>query len=225
MKFRGIFSGSGAARYIGLGFIPKKVTIQNIQAADIALIEWDEKFAAYSTMSEGKQTFINGTSVDIGLLTVGTGIIPYDGGDVVTSAAATHIIPVNDVQDQDTIGDMRDKGANGTITKFTLDTAANRTGHFDHAVDTDVVGVGSRVRIAHLNGQIEDYYIQAITNDGDAADEITLDRLPVTGQCDYISYKHDFISAPAGSEMPAGIYLAETAKTNVSGELCLICAE
>ncbi len=228
MKVKGVFLGSGAARNIGLGFVPSRVTIQNVHAADLGTIEWDSRFAAKATAAEGIKTLIHtyGTTPSVAdvavkaALTVGTGVAPYAGGTIPSSATAANILPTHLVADY--AGDMRAKGTLGLVDKFTLTHADNPTGKFNAGVNTTYVGVGSRVRIG---GQW--YTITALTNDGDADDEVTLDRRPSVGTqvADKILYPYDFVACPAGVTMPAGIVLSETADVNASNELVLIEAE
>ena len=222
-KFVGTFLGSGAVRYIGLGFVPTKVKIQNIHAADLARIEWQKQNSAYATAAEGILFGITTGAETAAALTVGTGVAPYYGGDVVAAAAVTHIIPVGEIAAYN--GDQRGKGSAGTVTAWTIDTAGSFTGHFDKLVDTTYVGVGSKVLIRGKDTVVREYNIVALSNDGDAANDVTLDRLAASGDVVYISYLYDMAAAPAGTVMPAGIYLAETAACNATSELCFNEAE
>jgi len=223
MKVKFSFLGSGAARYIGLGFVPTKVKIQNVHAADLARIEWDEANQMKTTACDGILFGITTGNETAAALTVGTGVSPYAGGDSVSAAAATHIAP----KDFNTLymGDMRGKGTAGTVTAFTMDTPGNRTGHFDKLVDTTYVNVGSPVLIRDANGFNQVARIVAISNDGDAANDVTLDRNVGSGDVLEIGYMYDLVNAAAGSIMPAGIYLAETAACNATSEICYIEAE
>ena len=64
---------------------------------------------------------------------------------------------------------------------WTLDTAGNKTGHFSAGLP-DGVGVGSIVRFANGSTAL----IAALTNDGDAADEVTLDIAAPTADVESI---------------------------------------
>ena len=46
------FLGSGAARYIGLGFVPDRSDSQR-EAAAAGVIDWDERMRTYATTADG----------------------------------------------------------------------------------------------------------------------------------------------------------------------------
>jgi hypothetical protein len=209
--FKGTFLGSGAARYIGLGFIPRKVHIWNVEAAAMGQLWWDRDMTRHSRMYEGQYD----TGAAVTALTAGTGIIRYYGGDIITAQAATHLKPAASMDTY--AGDMRGKGSAGLISNWVLDTLANRTGHFDVALNTTYVGIGSLVQIGG-----KEYAIVALSNDGDAADDVTLNEAAPSGECDRIDYLYDLAQAEVGERMPPGIYLAETANVNATNETCFI---
>lgn len=218
-KIKAFFTGSGAARYFGLGFRPDFVRIRNTSAADFGLIEWDRLMRLTTQNPEGLKTryTADGASGGNALVTTvladGAGVVPYKGGDLVTASAATHLVLASSVPEF--AGDMRGKLAGQLVTRWT--PGAGNGGHFDAPVDTDYVGVGSRVLIGG-----EEYTIVAIANDGDAGSDVTLNDAAAAGDVGRIGYKADFVNAPAGTVMPAGIYLAETADVNASPELCIL---
>lgn len=228
-RIQGVFLGSAAARYIGLGFLPKWVKIRNMTDAAIPAIEWNEDMGVSAISPEGILTSISTGNCAMSVLVKGAGIIPYVGGTAITAAAATSIVHKSLAQDPAVFpgvqGDQRGAGASGLITKFTVGNSGNSTGNFDNPVNTTYVGVGSPVIIA---GQR--YHIVAITSTGAAANQVTLDRTPggnpIPGKdpygVEYIGNMYDFVNAPTGIIMPAGIYLAETSSVNASAKLCLI---
>lgn len=217
------FLGSGAARYIGLGFVPDRVQIRNVEAAAAGVIDWDERMRTYATTADGIYHAISTGAWTGVALTVGQGVTPYYGGDVITAAAATHIVPAVGFSSTYS-GTMVDKGTLGTVNTWTLDTAGSHTGHFNVGVSTTYVGVGSYVLIRGTDDLVRKYRIVALTNDGDAANEVTLDRDAASGTVTFISYMFDLVNAPVGTVMPAGIYLADTT-LNASNESCMITAE
>lgn len=151
----------------------------------------------------------------VSLLTAGNGIVSYEDAAAVASASVAAIQPTHMVPDY--AGDMRGKGDGDIIDTWTLDTSGNRTGHFNAGVDTDLVKAGSEIVI---DGKT--YFIQSISNDGDAADEVTLNEAVAAGPVEKIRYPYDLAPIPAGQKIPRGIYLAETATVNVSGQLVQI---
>ncbi|MBU4459120.1 MAG: hypothetical protein KJ579_01025, partial [Verrucomicrobia bacterium] len=66
------------------------------------------------------------------------------------------------------------------------------------------------------------FSIVAITSDGDATNNVTLNGVAESGAVEKILYLYDLAAAPAGQVLPKGIYLAETAAVNATSELCLI---
>jgi hypothetical protein len=214
-KISGVFLGSGAARYFGLGFLPDFVRLRNIHAADLAVIDWHKRMRAYATAAEGVRHGITTGAWTAAALTLGTGIKLYKGGDRITAEAVTHLVPA--CMHETYRGDMRDKGTLGQVNKWTLDTSGAATGHVNVGVSTTYVGVGSAVMIDGFWS-----YITALTNDGDAANEVTLDQAAPSGDIEQIRYKYDFVAAPVGMLMPEGIYVAETGACNATSELCFI---
>lgn len=216
-KFAGLFVGSGAARNIGLGFVPDKVVIRNITSANIEVVHWAKHMAALAATGGGVLERLD-TTVSTAKIAQAAGVSVYLGGDKVTSATAANIVAAHGIPAY--AGDMRAKGTLGLVEWWTLTTSANRTGKFNAGVNTDYVKAGSRILIGDAW-----YTIQALTNDGDANDEVTLDRAALSGEIKKITFPYDLYNAPVGAVMPAGITLAETAHCNVNGELCFIEAE
>lgn len=212
------FLGSGAARKIGLGFQPDFVTVRNIGQADIPFIIWNKHLENAAAACDGI-LFRENTKMDRAALTVGTGVSRYAGGDIVASASAANLVPADSVPDY--AGDMR-RHCTGPVTEWKIDTAGNRTGHVNGALNTTYIGVGSKLRVELDRNTIVERSIVAITNNGNAADELTLDRLCPAGRVIGITYKHGLVAAPAGFVMPEGIVLAETTHVNANGEICYV---
>ena len=207
-KIKGIFNGSAAARYLGLGFIPKKVVIRNLDNATRYEINWDEDMQRSVTCFKG-ELLTDGVPAEL----TSAGVTPYVGGDVITSAAATYLMPADQVEAY--AGDMR-RYSTVAPSEWTLTNSGNRTGKLDIAINTTYVNVGSKICIDNRW-----YGIVALSNDGDADDDITLDQAAPSCEVTGIRYRYDFVNAPAGMLMPAGIYL-EDVTCNASGEKCLI---
>jgi len=212
------FLGSGAARKIGLGFQPDFVTVRNIGQADIPHIIWNKHLENAAAACDGI-LFREDTNMARTVLTVGTGVSRYAGGDIIAASSAANLVPADMVPDY--AGDMR-RHSSGVIDTWNLDTAGNRTGHVNAALNTSYVGVGSKIRVETDRDTVVERTIVAITNAGSAADELTLDRALPSGRVIHIGYKHGLVAAPVGFVMPAGIALAETTHVNASGEICYV---
>lgn len=212
--FAGKAFGSGAIMTVGLGFVPDWVRVRNL-ASDIPEIYWDKHMAANTTHPEGIKSTLSSTTPVIAKLTAGLGITPYAGGDPVTAVSDAFIVPLEFLPAA-YHGDQRGKGT-GTVTAWTLGSSGNRTGNFNQGVDTTYVGVGSVVWIDGVP-----YTVQALSNDGDAANEVTLDRAAPSGVVERITFKADLYNAPLGLIMPAGFVLAADTDVNVDSERVLI---
>jgi hypothetical protein len=217
----GIYLGAGtSALYLGLGFIPDWVKIRNIDQSAQEALDWSRNDIRAATAAEGLlRTTIGADDTGLTVLTEAAGIVPYYGGTVISTASANYQVPRN--MESLFRGDMRVKTTTD-INTWTLDTSASETGHVNTGVNTTYVGVGSLIKIKETStGLIKTAAIVALTNDGDAANEVTLDRAIGTGVVIKIGYLYDLAAAPKGTVMPAGIYLADTT-CNASAERCLI---
>ena len=201
MKYvSGSFNGTGADLYIGIGFIPDFVRVWNCEASTSAVNEWNCNMRA-ADAAGGFAIAAAATKVALA-----AGIAIYRGGTKLTSASTVYL-------KKDPAPDKRASGTLGTISKWTLDTSGNRTGKFDYGCNTSYVGEGSKIRI---DGKW--YFITALTNDGDADDEVTLSEAAPTGNIEFISGMYDYIGGSTGDIIPAGFFIDSTAVCNVSGE-------
>lgn len=220
-KYIGVAPGAGtSALYIGLGFVPKAVRLHNDQAEGDTLI-WDIGMWRNNLQYGGR--FQGALAGDESFETT-AGMAPYWGGDLIATASANYIIRADMVAAYS--GDMRAKGASSPVTRWTLDTSANKTGHFDYPVSTTYVGVGSLVWIrADTTGKMQPYVVRALTSNGEVADEVTLDAAAPSGAVERITYFNDFVQAPAGYTMPQGIVITDVTDLNVDSQRITIIAE
>jgi len=216
------YLGAGtSALYIGLGFIPQKVVLRNIDQSQQEELVWNTSMIRAATAAEGiLRTTIGADDTGLTVLTVGNGIVPYAGGDKIATASANYIVPVN--SEALFQGDMRQK--TGTeINTWTLDSSGSQTGKFNTAVDETYVGVGSRVTIEETStGLLVQATIVAFTSDGSDDDDVTLNIDVASGTVKKISYKYDFCQAQAGTVMPAGIKVNDTTYVNAASQQCFI---
>lgn len=236
---RGIFNGVGTSKtWIGLGFVPIKAKLSVIDQADAEELAWDENMLRAATGAEGVLRKGVGNTPNFALLTLGTGVQPYYGGDTVPAANTHYLVHKSclkavrtDAPNVNYAGDMREMPAGGgSIGQWTLDTAGAYTGHFNTYVDTTYVGVGSPVFIRPFIGSgygpVVRTFITAITNGsttyGQTADDVTLATPVPSGQITFIGYKYDFIPAPAGMVMPQGLLVNDYTYLNVASQKNLI---
>jgi len=220
MRIARTFNGTGATVYLGLGFIPDWVRAYNLESTLPIIIEWNRQMRAGSVEGVNHAATTVATSPEVTAadkitrLTAGTGISPFYG-TVLAAGSTAYLRPHANP-------DFRYQGTLGAINKWTLDTAANRTGHVNAGVPTTYVGVGSRITIKEsTGGLIKSCGISAITNDGDAADELTLDIAVKTGEVLALGPMYDLIGGSAGDRIPAGICIANNT-FNASGNIILI---
>ena len=203
----GTIKGTGAALYVGIGFIPDEVVISALDTTDAGELRWTSNMARNATQEEG--IVLGGATLALTRLAHGAGIAAFLGGNQISSTQTAYL--------------LRDESPNkiGDVSTWTLDTSANRTGHFDEGVSTSTVGPGSVVIIKETIGTREPTVvaITAITNDGDAADEITLNKAVNSGDVYFIGGMYDFIAATSGQIMPDGFVINDTSHVNVDGKV------
>jgi len=218
------FNGTGAAIYLCIGFVPDWVRIIAVEDADMARAEWMKTFSA----AEANNGFVLNTYAGAGSsYTAGLGVRPYWGGDEMTSTVQTsttygegvYLRP--DLKTDYRLGAARNGDAvSDDITTWTLDTTANRTGHFNEDVTGTYIGEGSRIWI---DGKW--YFIEAVTaSQGEASDEVTLSYAAPSGTIQRISGMYDMLPIPLGEFSPPGIYLAATTLVNVNDEINVLVA-
>jgi len=206
----GTFKGTAADLYISLGFVPDWVKIRTLETANEEIVEWNKNMRSIEAFG-GFDTDDDGAIAPIAL---GAGIAAYLGGDKLSSVSTIYLAKRADE-------DMRNKGTGDVISAWTLDTPGSRTGHFNAGVNTTHVGVGSLVGIGgEAIGEAVFAYILALTNDGDAADEVTLSKDLGSGSVLSLGALADFVGVPAGTVTSAGFFIDSTASVNTSGEYC-----
>ncbi|MEN6533393.1 MAG: hypothetical protein ABFD89_07000, partial [Bryobacteraceae bacterium] len=208
-KVSGLFVGTGAALTVAIGFIPDIVKVVNLTSATLESITWSKRMALAAVLGGLKQV----SAGTISKLAYGAGISAYRGGVALTADSTSVLVA-------DPAIDKRDAGTLGTVNGWVLGSAANRTGNFNHGVNTTYVGAGSKVCILDGAGRAKWYDIVAITNDGDAANEVTLSEAAPSGKVEALYGMYDFIGAKAGIVTPAGFTIDEATDINAAGEVC-----
>lgn len=220
MNIARTFNGTGATVYIGLGFVPDWVKLTNMESTLGWRIEWSRQMRAAACeglslkgTDHATTPAVNGALI-VSRLSFGGGVAPFFGTTLATASSAylrPHANP-----------DFKDQGTLGRITDWTLDTLANRTGKLNAGVPTTYVGVGSRIRIQETGtGKIKTALVTAMTNDGDATDELTLNLAIRSGKVLSLGPMYDFVGGAAGDKIPEGIIITNNT-FNASGEIILI---
>ena len=216
-KFIKVYKGTGAALTLGLGFVPERLRISAVGGN--AVLEWDRNsiLSGKGGILTSATTSSGTTTVSHAVLAASAGVVPYFGGEKIDTASSAKQIDASALADYQ--GDQK-----RSVTYWTLQTSANKTGKFDAGVNTTYVGIGSVVAFDCGSGLVT-ARITALTNDGDADNEVTLDRAVPNGRVVSIGYPVDYATCPAGFKMPDGITINDTSNINVSGSLYSIEAE
>ena len=220
----GSFNGTGATVYICLGFIPDFVNVFGSEDAELATVRWSANCRAAESVGGWLE---HGGDQTTALYTAGTGIEPYEGGDVLTSTNQTSVAYGEGVY----LGwDLQNYARNATygfvtneIDTWTLDTSGNRTGHFNDDVPASVsrIGEGSRISILETNsGVLKEAVIEALTaGQGVSADEVTLSRAVKAGAVRHISGMYSMAPIAVGQTTKQGFVLYATTDINVNDEI------
>lgn len=210
----GTFNGTGAAITIGIGFIPDWVMVRNLEDGDLAKMEWNIHMTRALETAEGILTYTGTTYRQEDARVDGdNGITIYRGGDVMTAASTTYL-----VRDD---ADYRTSVTYGTITTWTFGTGT-RTGNWNVEADTTYVGEGSRIYVQEDVGKACKWAaVNALTSNGEAANEVTLNEAVSTGTILRLTGMYDYRGAANGVKIPAGFTINNTDVVNVSGELTM----
>lgn len=213
-----------SALIVGLGFIPDELDLFQTSQAEGEHTWWDKNM-----MRSAAGLCIQGiTRPSLSSITMvyqtSAGVAPYFGGDA--ADGVYYVLPVRHPAFVGVDGvnkyavDQRDRHTAGTVNAYTQD--ATNTGHFNVAIDTNYVGVGSKV-VIEPNGpkSAREYFITALTSDGDAATNVTLNASAPSGTVRFIGYKYDYALAPVGTIMPVGIAINDVTYHNVAGQVFL----
>lgn len=239
-KYFGRFNGVGAAVRLSLGGIPRAVEIMALEDADLARIVWNDQMMCALEVSRGIVYFgsTNATQ-QYAQVVADLGIAPYYGGDIMTSANQTSVAYGGVIPYQRYVGNVdlkadKSVGVVSAINTWTLDTLANRTGHFNAdllrcvaglgGAGTGKIGEGSKVVIRETGtGLVKTVGIEAGGNTaadaGGAADEVTLSEAVSSGTVQAIYGAFTFEAVPIGEKAGPGIVLDYYTYVNVAGEL------
>jgi len=210
-QISGTFFGTAADLYFSLGFVPDWVKIRTLVTTDEERLEWSRNMRGIAAFG-GQAIDDDGAITPVAL---GAGVAEYLGGNDLANLSTVYL-------DKRADQDMRDAGDGDVISAWTLDTPANRTGHFNAPVNTDHVGVGSLVRIGYeVTAQNEWASIVALTSNGEVANEVTLSKAVKSGSVLSLTGMADFVGMPAGSVTKAGFFLDSTAAVNIDAQYCM----
>lgn len=212
-KVSGVFNGTGAAVYLCVGFVPRKVYLKNVENSTEYVIEWtDANLRCQAGASAGGWLYTNGIPAPV---IASAGVRQYEGGDLLTSANQTSTaygdgiflgLDLKDYRADNSYG-----ASSGVIDTWTFD--GTLSGHWNVAAVSSGarIGAGSRILIKEdSSGLVKEAGITAISNQGAAASEVTLSRLIGSGSITYIGGLYDMAPLALKKVAPAGILLSDT---------------
>lgn len=214
----GTFNGTGAALYFCIGFIPDWVRVMTLEGGSMASAFWSRRMRA-SDCIDGIKDNGGASHVSLTALTIGAGIRPYRGGDLLTADNQTSTAYGEGVYLARDDKDMRAPTAEGgdassiKVAQWTKGVAAY-LGHFDQPVATTKVGEGSKIVI---DGK--EYVIRAISSNGEAVSEVTLDETVPSGAIEFIGGMYDYAPMAIGKVTSPGFKLNITSLINVNDEI------
>jgi hypothetical protein len=216
IKEQAIVKATGATLTLGLGYEPSYVRVFNM--TDVTELEWTPDLANIAAARYGFALAATGDKAAVNA--AANGIDAYAGGDKMTAASTVYIL-----RNQANQAGV-DVAAGSKVTQFTMDTAANKTGHFNCDVVGATIGAGSRIT---FSGDPKVYRIIALTaGNGDTANEVTLDANPCSngGTVVYVSKiwpRWDYTGAASGEVIKKGITIGASATVNnTDGDVLLV---
>lgn len=206
-RVMGTIEGHSAAINVGIGFIPSKV--QTYVLNDVLEVNWIDLMMR-DTNVDVAGGYVASDGIDVATAAA-SAIKIFRGGNVIGTASEVYKVA-------DPAPDKRATGAGATIATWTLGNATNKTGSWND-VDGTLVAAGSMICIDGKN-----YYITALTSDGEQANEVTLSESVPSGTITFLSGKFTYIAAVAGIIMPEGFTIA-TGEINTDSECIVFIAE
>ena len=212
-KVSGVFNGTGAAVYLCVGFVPRKVYLKNVENGTEYVIEWtNANLRCQAGASAGGWLYTNGAPAPV---IASAGVRQYEGGDLMTSANQTSVAYGEGIFLGMDLKDYRADNAYGAsagaIDTWTFD--GTLSGHWNVAAVSSGarIGAGSKILIKETSsGLVKEAGITAISNQGAAATEVTLSRLIGSGQILYVGGLYDLAPIALKKVAPAGILLSDT---------------
>ena len=206
----GIYLGTGSAMKLGLGFNPDKVIIRG--AAGVTIFTWTKDQARVATAAGGV-VIKNDAATQQVIKDFTAGIRAYAGGEVLAAADANILSHISLQDASSALAVNVDQ--KGSVSKFTMDTAAAGTGHFDALIAAAgaYAGVGSKVVLWVPEKRAEYTTYLRAQGTWTAANGVTLDPdAPATAEVRYIGPQYDFLAHPVGVGTPTqkGIVLLDT---------------
>lgn len=235
---RGHFNGTGTDLYLCLGGVPSRIEFWNLttptNADNVDWTIWDRVMIHASESSEGLSIYgANGVVYDHAL---GEGIIPYYGGDLMTSSNQTDltygggIYIRNDEKDYrfftNEAAGISGDASSATIERWTIDTPGSETGHFNEGMDGgDVIGTyishGSPIWIRTKDRRkfFQVAIAGTLSSTGQSANEVKLTHNVPSGDVLYIGGRLGYKPVPLGEVTTPGVMIDTSSYLNINDDV------
>lgn len=211
---QGTFNGTGATVYICVGFVPDFVTLWNCEGTQVIKVEWNAGMMRSAEIMAGIQ--YTGADVAAAALTVGTGVAPYRGGDMLTTTMAGTTTYAEGVYLTWDLVDYRYYSGNSVagvgdavavnIDTWTLQNSTNKTGKWNEDINGTYIGEGSPICI---DGKW--YVVAAVAAAaGEGDNEVTLSEAAKSGEVQFIGGMYSLKPMVAEKVTPAGFSITNT---------------
>ena len=229
-RFELTFNGTGAAVYLCIGQIPDVVEVLSVGDSEAAIMHWSKRgMPSVAAISDG---YMLHTDQVVTLYTVGTGIQPYEGGELLSAVEQTNVDYGGGIYLKPDVDDYRKSKYYGYAAD-PIDTwtfVSGQSGHFNSDIlgtGTRRIGPGSIIRIKETATGIskETCIVTLAADAGAATTEVALARAIGSGKIEFIGGMYDMIPIPIGEVTPKGIKLnIAGADINVDDEIQLLTA-
>jgi len=212
-KIAGTWNGTGADCYLCLGFVPHWFRAWNAEGTQRIMVEWNINMARTGEIAAG--IILTAADQTAAALARTAGIEIYEGGVELTSTQAGTTTYGEGVYLKKDDTDRRASGSGVAINKWTLGSSTNYTGNWNAVCSTTYVGEGSTIVI---DGKL--YTVQAVSSNGEAANEVTLNAPAASGIIGALTGMYDYAPMVEGDVTLEGLKI-DNATLNVNGQYCL----
>jgi len=222
-RIAGHFNGKAQDRFICIGFVPDWVKVRNLEGTVYIETVWD-RYMAKCTERVGGVSF-TGTGTGAAE-TIGLGIQPYWGGDLMTTTNQTNVTYGDGIYIERDDKDYRyytnaaagisGDASSATIDTWTLNTAAAMDGKFNSASTGTYIGEGSTI-IIDVGSHKQQYVVNIVTcaaAAGTTAGDVVLSYPVPTGKVRFIGGMLGYKPVPIGNVTKPGFWIDLAAATS-----------
>lgn len=218
----GTWNGTGAAVYLCLGFVPSAIRLFSIEGSNHGEAYWDVELGSAGDAYEGLYWVTGTTYRQIAVKTLGQGIAPYIGGDLLTSSNQTSVTYAEGVYlgwDHEDYSKNLTYGAASVLDTWTFDgTASGHVNAVTLASGTTRIGEGSKILIEETATRMRKWasVVSWAAAAGTTASDVTLSQAVATGKILKITGMYRLAPIALGKVTPAGLVCNYTTEINVN---------